>query len=253
MRGGEQRCCDHRKRQPERKSDWKKPAVLKLAVVVPVSCTLVGRSPCGSSKLYAVTSTRLVPSRTMSSFSAAAYDKSIIRLCTKGPRSFTRTTILLLLRQISDTHVSRQRQCLVRGCHRVHIVNLAIGGQVAVKFLAVPGRDTALLIAGTAWHDGVGFVEHFILRSVAEVPAIAVLAARLTTRHRVARQDREYARAARTIVRLVFPPPQPARVNRDCEQQTSQRALRCIGIYLWKFSGRVDVRPVRTSRCDCIS
>ena len=59
----------------------------------------VGRSPSGASKPIAVTSTRLVPSRIISSFSAATYDRSIIRLLTKGPRSLTRTMMLLLLRR----------------------------------------------------------------------------------------------------------------------------------------------------------
>ena len=60
----------------------------------------VGRSPDGSSKLMASISTKLVPSRTMSSLSAATYDRSMMRLLTNGPRSLTRTITLLLLRKL---------------------------------------------------------------------------------------------------------------------------------------------------------
>ena len=40
------------------------------------------------------TSTIAVPLRSMSSLAAAEYDRSMMRLPTNGPRSFTRTTTL---------------------------------------------------------------------------------------------------------------------------------------------------------------
>ena len=49
--------------------------------------------------------------------------------------------------QVRDLHVRRQRQRLVRGGHRVHVVALAVGRRCGMKARPIPGRDAALGVA----------------------------------------------------------------------------------------------------------
>ena len=57
------------------------------------------------------TSTRAVPLRTMSSSIAAAYERSMIRSFTNGPRSFTLTTVRRpFSRFVTSTHVGIGRR-----------------------------------------------------------------------------------------------------------------------------------------------
>ena len=80
----------------------------------------------------------------MSSSVAAAYDRSMSRLSTNGPRSLTFTTTRLPFVEIRDLDPGRQRQRRVRGRHRVHVVGLAARGREPVEIAAVPRRDAAL-------------------------------------------------------------------------------------------------------------
>ena len=63
------------------------------------------------------------------------------RLAWNGPRSLTRTISDLPLREIGDARIARHRQGRMRGRDRRHVEDFAIGGQPAVKIVAVPGRQ----------------------------------------------------------------------------------------------------------------
>jgi hypothetical protein len=63
--------------------------------------TVAARGSLAAAAVTTVTSTGAVPLRSMSSLAAAEYERSMIRSPTKGPRSFTRTTIARPLSRFS--------------------------------------------------------------------------------------------------------------------------------------------------------
>src|SRR3546814_19945115 len=67
--------------------------------------------------------------------------------------------------EVGDAHITRNRQRLVCGGHREHVVWLAAGGLAALEFLAVPRRATALLEAVRIVEHVVDDAKGFVLRS----------------------------------------------------------------------------------------
>ncbi|MNT14485.1 hypothetical protein D3C72_1494940 [compost metagenome] len=62
--------------------------------------------------------------------------------------------------QVGHPHVGRQRQGLVRRAHAVQVVQLAVGGVLAMELGAVPRRGTLRAIVARVLHRVVGLAQH---------------------------------------------------------------------------------------------
>ena len=80
--------------------------------------------------------------------------------------------------KVRDLYVCRQRQCLVCGGHRIHVVTLAVRRSRCVKPRSVPRRDAALVITLGRIEYEVALPEHGV------EGRIAALRARLRPRDR---------------------------------------------------------------------
>ena len=100
--------------------------------------------------------------------------------------------------EIGDARVAGQRQRLVRGGHREHVIRFAGRGAQAVKLRAVPGGDAALDVAGGAgeYHVAVAgdFVEGRIAERAARLQRVVPRRARSTD---VGRRTRRHGRRRR--------------------------------------------------------
>ncbi|KAG0775660.1 hypothetical protein G6F22_013136 [Rhizopus arrhizus] len=68
----------------------------------------------------------------------------------------------LAVNQAGDARIAGDRQRRVGGRHGVHVVGLADGRGIAVEFLAVPGRDAALLVRLAAGVGHIALAEHHV-------------------------------------------------------------------------------------------
>ena len=90
---------------------------------------------------------------------------------------------LAAIAQVGDLGVARDRQGLVRGGHRVHVVRLAERGGRGMESGAVPRGRAALDPAVALRHHVVALAEHFVERW------IAARAARFGARHGVGNRE----------------------------------------------------------------
>src|SRR5262249_44612673 len=105
---------------------------------------------------------RAVPWLVMPTIPAAAWERSIIRPLTYGPRSLMSTSTERPFSQVGDTNARTKRQGLVRGGHGVRVEPTARGETLRLRIVgcntqAVPplGRRHTMWVADRAARTGM--------------------------------------------------------------------------------------------------